>query len=426
MKKYAFRLFRISLLTFLGVFSVSAQYSLEAALNDARENSSTLKLNSLEGEIGELTSDNISTVYYPKLGITGQATYQSAVTELPIEIPGIEIDGLSKDQYKIQAELRQLIYDGGASQNLKDLNELSIDFNEAKNELEFEKIRELVLTSYFSILELQSKKEILKYKQATLESNLKTIESGVRNGIILQSDMYELQAAIISVQQEGDKIQSYKESVIRTLGILTGKNIDPEEEFPVPQLVDSQSTSIKEKAIFNQMDIQKELILKNQKLNETNSIPKASLFVNGGYGRPALNFLSNTFEPYFIGGVRVSWSLNNLYTKSKERQIVQLSGELIDERKDMIMDNLNTQKIRYEGEIELNRSLLTSDEEILELRKKIRETGESQLQNGTITSNKLIPYINSENEVMESIALRKLQIIKNQYLLQHLTGNYSK
>ena len=43
-------------------------------------------------------------------------------------------------------------------------------------------------------------------------------------------------------------------------------------------------------------------------------MPRIGAFVQGGYGRPGLNMLEDSFEPYYVAGVRLSWNLGKLYT----------------------------------------------------------------------------------------------------------------
>jgi hypothetical protein len=65
----------------------------------------------------------------PQINIVGQATYQNEVTELPIKLPNISVDPLSKDQYKVYADISQTIYDGGNIKNQKKLPKLNLKFN---------------------------------------------------------------------------------------------------------------------------------------------------------------------------------------------------------------------------------------------------------------------------------------------------------
>ena len=67
----------------------------------ARENYPILKQSEMFPEITKLKLKNLNVNYYPSATINGQATYQSAVTELPIHIPNINIPQLDKDMYKL-------------------------------------------------------------------------------------------------------------------------------------------------------------------------------------------------------------------------------------------------------------------------------------------------------------------------------------
>src|SRR5688500_9441377 len=55
--------------------------------------------------------ENAGTGALPRLTFGGQATYQSEVTQIPVEMPGVE--PLSKDQYRVFAEVSQPLYQGG-------------------------------------------------------------------------------------------------------------------------------------------------------------------------------------------------------------------------------------------------------------------------------------------------------------------------
>ena len=55
----------------------------------------------------------ISTKKLPKLELGAQTTYQSDVTQMPIEIPNTTVEAPNKDQYKATLSVNQLIYNGG-------------------------------------------------------------------------------------------------------------------------------------------------------------------------------------------------------------------------------------------------------------------------------------------------------------------------
>ncbi|WP_315821891.1 TolC family protein [Paraflavitalea speifideaquila] len=91
----------------------STLLTLEQAYDLARQNYPLIRQKGLVKQTADLTVDNLAKGYLPQVTISGQATYQSAVTSVPIKVPGIDIPTLAKDQYRIQAEATQLLYDGG-------------------------------------------------------------------------------------------------------------------------------------------------------------------------------------------------------------------------------------------------------------------------------------------------------------------------
>jgi outer membrane protein TolC len=82
----------------------------------AKANYPLLKQRDLITKSKEYTVQNASKGYLPQLSINGSATYQSEVTAIPISIPGMNVPTLSKDQYKLYAEVNQTAYDGGDHQ----------------------------------------------------------------------------------------------------------------------------------------------------------------------------------------------------------------------------------------------------------------------------------------------------------------------
>jgi outer membrane protein TolC len=94
-----------------------AQSTDQLTLNDcyrlALQNYPQVKQRELIAKTAEYTIENIQKGYLPQLNINGQASYQSAVTAIPIKIPGVDIPTLSKDQYKLYGEIDQTVYDGG-------------------------------------------------------------------------------------------------------------------------------------------------------------------------------------------------------------------------------------------------------------------------------------------------------------------------
>jgi outer membrane protein TolC len=87
--------------------------TLEECYGLATQNYPVIKQRELIRLTREYSVENASKGYLPQLSFSGQATYQSQTLSFPFKIPGVAFPVYSKDQYKVQAEVDQTIYDGG-------------------------------------------------------------------------------------------------------------------------------------------------------------------------------------------------------------------------------------------------------------------------------------------------------------------------
>jgi outer membrane protein TolC len=151
-------------------------------------------------------------------------------------------------------------------------------------------------------------------------------------------------------------------------------------------------------------------------------LPKAGLFLQGGYGRPALNMLSNAFEPYYITGLRLNWNITGYYTLKKEKKILDINRSSTDLQSETFLFNTKLSMSQQNREIRKYEELITSDNEIVGLRENIKNTSKEQLQYGTITANDYITYVNAEDQARQNLLLHQIQLLLAQYTYQNTTG----
>ena len=119
------RLLLITLLLLPVFLQAQQKLSLTQAYQLAQQNYPLVKQRDLLKQTTGINIDNLSKGFLPQLSVSGQATYQSDVTQVTIPVPGISITPPSKDQYKIIAEANQLIYDGGIIKDQKNIQLLN-------------------------------------------------------------------------------------------------------------------------------------------------------------------------------------------------------------------------------------------------------------------------------------------------------------
>ena len=132
--------------------------SLDVCQQAAEKNYPFIKQYDLINQTTQLTVDNIQKGWLPQVNVSAQATYQSAVASWPKNLQqvyqqmGLNMKGLSKDQYKISVELQQTIYDGGAISNQRRIIEQEGKVQKAQTESNLYQVRCRVNEMYFSLL----------------------------------------------------------------------------------------------------------------------------------------------------------------------------------------------------------------------------------------------------------------------------------
>ncbi|HCT22161.1 MAG TPA: transporter, partial [Chitinophagaceae bacterium] len=121
---------------------------LEEAQARAAANYPLLRQKALVQQQAQIGVNNLQKNYLPQLSLGAQATYQSEVTQLPIKLPNINVDPLSKDQYRALLDVNQLIYDGGVIKQQQSLQRMGEQVAEQQVAIEMQKLRERINQIY--------------------------------------------------------------------------------------------------------------------------------------------------------------------------------------------------------------------------------------------------------------------------------------
>lgn len=93
------------LLSFASMPQFTDNYLLMIRYKKAQANYPQVKQYGLIEQSKEFNLSNANKGYLPQVSLSAKATYQSAVTKLPITLPNVTIEGLNKDQYQSVVEV---------------------------------------------------------------------------------------------------------------------------------------------------------------------------------------------------------------------------------------------------------------------------------------------------------------------------------
>jgi outer membrane protein TolC len=167
---------------------------------------------------------------------------------------------------------------------------------------------------------------------------------------------------------------------------------------------------------------QEKLLGGQYRLVDSRNRPRASLFFQGGYGKPGLNLFINGFDFFYTTGVRLNWSFGGLYTQKREKKIIELNQKIVDIQKEVFLFNTNTQLKEEQSEVEKLQKLVDTDKEIIDLRIKVKDAAKAQLDNGVITANDYLREVNAEDLARQSLITHQIQLLQAQINYQTISG----
>ncbi|TDW48771.1 outer membrane protein TolC [Flavobacterium sp. 270] len=416
-------------LLILFVFFSTISYAQESAkllkLDDcykmAEENYPLSKKRELIAKSGEFTIDNIAKGYYPKFDFNAQATYQSDVTKVPVSIPGTTMPILNKDQYKAYGELNQVIYDGGNIKQQKDITTSQTKVQQQQLAVDLYSVKQRVTDIYFGILIYEEQLRQNELLKNDISIGMKTVEAQIKNGTTYRSSFDLLKAEYLKADQQAISIRSYKKAYLDMLGLFINEELAANTKLETPQTtLNVQEINRPELALYNFRNESFEL---NKETIDAGNRPKLNFFVQGGIANPALNFLKEGFEWYYIGGLRLNWSLTGLYTSKKQKEIIDINKLEVEAEKETFLFNTKQSIRQQNGEIEKLQEYLNSDDEIVALRGNVKKASLAQLENGVISTDDYLKNVNDENEAKQNKIIHTTELLLAQYKQKLITGN---
>jgi outer membrane protein TolC len=395
--------------------------TLEKSYVLAEQNYPVIKQRDLVKQTAQLTIENLSKGYLPQISLSGQATYQSDVTKIDVSVPGFNFNPPSKDQYKVLADVNQLVYDGGVIRQQKISQQLNEEVEEQKVEVELYKLKDRINQIYLGVFYLDDQLRQSDLVKQDLQTGIKQVQAQVDNGVVLKSNLNVLKAQLLQADQRTIELRASRKGLLITLGLFLNQPLNENTilQKPFSSLVTDKNIARPELKLYSNQSKQLE---QQTKLIQVGNLPKTSLFIQGGYGKPGLNLLKNDFAFYYVGGIRVNWPLGGFYTQKKSKELIKINQRMIDIQKETFLLNTNTQLAQQQSEIDKFNQLIQTDQAIIDLRAQVKEASSAQLQNGVITANDYLREVNAEDQSRQSLITHQIQLLQAQINYQTTLG----
>ena len=413
---------KLLLLSVLAVLfpAVRAQ-SLEECRQAAEHNYPIIRQYDLIARTTELTVRNIQKAWFPQISVTAQGSYQNKVTAWPENLQGLfaqmglQLQGLSRDQYKVGIDVRQTLFDGGTIGSQREIARGEGAVQAAQTEVDLYKIGQRVHEMYFALLLLDEQLRLNADANALLRSNEQQLAAMLKSGTASAGDFENVKAERLSAEQQQTELLSQRQTLQRLLSLFCGIPVDSIRRPAVPNLPSGEN----KRPELRFFDRRLQLTDAQEKALDAQLLPQLGFFAQGYYGNPGLNLFEDMMKRRWswngIAGLKLTWNLSALYTHRNEKSKLRVQRELIENARQLFLFNNRLDETQQSENVRRFRAIAQRDGEIIALRTAIRKAAESKLAHGVIDVNGLLREINKENAAKTQQAIHEIDMLKAMY-----------
>jgi outer membrane protein TolC len=367
---------------------------------------------------------NLSTDWYPAVGINAQAVYNSETTEFSdvIKMPGVSVPSMPLDQYKVWADINQQLFDGGMIKARKAVERTGSEASMEQTEADLLNVKQQVSQVYFSILITQKSSAILQVSLDELKERKKVLQAGIDHGVVLPENMMAMEVEEIKLNQSLTEMKITNDKLFKVLSILMDTTVTGNLTVAEPEGLEQPGEKMNrpEYLVF---DKQKESLTASQRMITAADMPRFFAFSQAAYGRPGYDMLNQDMHAFYSVGVGMKWNFLNYGDSRRQKKMLDIQKDMLDVKRKTFDDQLNIQIESEKANIEKYNELLKQDEQILKLQKEIAAGSLAKLNHGVITSTDYLTDLDAE--LLSELQLENHKILSMQasYNLKLLKGN---
>ncbi|MEZ7497730.1 TolC family protein [Flavobacterium sp. Arc3] len=417
------RRINILFLLLLPLLSIGQQtLSLEECYALSNKNYPIARQTNLLQQKSTLEIEALNKAKLPKVDLNAQATYQSDVTSLPISLPNVTVNPPNKDQYRATLDVNQLIYNGGLIDANAKIKEAQTKTLQQQTAVNLYQLKSRINQLYFSTFLLQERSTILVSKQEQLDSKIKEIASGIKFGAILPASEKVLEAEKLKIKQQLTEIKFDKKKALESLSSLTMSTIN-EDVTLVKPVINWEISTVNNRPELQLFDLQNEQIEISKNTISKNNLPRVNAFGQAGYGNPGLNMLDNSFQTFYMLGLKANWNVFDWNKSKKEKDALVISEAIVTTEKETFLLNNNLQLQEMENEVNKLKEVISTDTDIISLREYVVKSSDAQLRNGVITSSDYLVELTNLYEAKTNQKLHEIQLLLAKANYQVIKGN---
>lgn len=375
-------------------------------------------------QMGELKSEQAGTSWYPSMNLNGKISYQSDVVTVALTDPTIPVEfpQIPHDQYGLNLDLTQNLYDGGRARSKKSYEEANTAADLQKVEVDLYGLKGKVNSFFFAILVLQENKQNLKIHLENLEAREVTMRTALANGTLLESELKVMEVEKLKVKQSIIEVDSRRSSYLEALKVLCGETLSGPVVLEAPLFVEYNSGQMA-RPEYRLFDLKHATMEAGKELAAKKRMPVLYAYGQTGYGKPGYNIMNPEWDFYYMVGAGLQWKLWDWSHTKNEKQVIGYQQQVLLNQRATFDKELESLLVQEEARIEQYRQTMEMEEQVVALQQEISEFAAVKLANGTITATDYVTELNKESLARNRLATHQVQLMQAMANYLTIQGN---
>ncbi len=409
-----------AIILFVAAGQVAAQtLPIDSCYAFALRNYPLIKQYELIEKTKEYTLSNAGKANLPQVSVTAIEGY--IFGELPKFGPTEKSS--SNLQFIGIGQINQTIWDGGATKTQKKIIEAQSQTDKANVEVALNDLKSRVNQLYFGILLIDEQLKQLEIQDTILNNNVDRIKQLNDNGLAYKTDLDEVRVEQIKLRQQKTEFKYTRNGYVMMLSLLIGAKISEQTVLQKPLLSTHPADMQIIRPELSLYNSQRNLINAQSDMQHVTLMPKVGLIGAAVLIEPGLNLGNSKLSGLGVAGLSASWNISGLYKNSNEKELTKLSLNKINVQEETFLFNTRLQMTQTSANIEKQEAVLSEDEEIVNLRKNIREGYQLKYDTGTSPLFDFLDAADKETEARAQKALHEMQLLMTLYDYKTISGN---
>ena len=349
-----------------------------------------------------LRIEALGTERLPQLALTGQASVQSDVPQIPVSLPDGSSPSPPNEQARAQVEADWAVLDGGRVDLRQDLERARLAEQTTGVAVALYPLREATTEAYFGALLAGSQAATLRLAEEDVAVRLALLRSRVAEGAALAADADRVEAEWLRLGQRVAEAEAQRRAALAVLSDLTGLAFGPDVALRLPELDALVAEGADRGAVLDEEDLADALALGGRpefarfeatqrraeaeaRLAGAATRPTVSVFGQAGVGRPSpFDFLADEVQEYALVGVRVRWAPVDWGRSRREAEAARLQAVAARTEADALARRLRRDVADDLADITRLDDALPVDDRVVALREEALRVAGRQLDEGVL------------------------------------------